>query len=317
MQIFIPQKDARGCIIPNFIFYHKDLSNGAKMLFTLLCSYARDKNFCYPAKSTLADKLNCSINTLKSWLGQLISLNFVKIEQTEKGDRFYLYSPVEVENIKKFNPLSSKIDNELSKIDSEVNNNNFNNKINPLYPPKEENSFEEDKKYGVGDKINHDFEKLWEIYPKKEAKESARKAWLALSCKNTLPSFEVIKHSITTFYNTNSWQREQGRFIPQLVNFLKNMRWKDIDFPKNTNNSKVNIQNLQAPIYEFSKPREENKSNFLDKIFTKVKSFFMPMNKIDECYATILFDELYSEKKIPDITENQSITLLDYLKNLK
>ncbi len=169
----------------------------------------------------------------------------------------------------------------------------------------------------MGDKINHDFEKLWEIYPKKEAKESARKAWLALSCKNILPNFEVIKYSITTFYNTNSWQREQGRFIPQLVNFLKNMRWKDIDFPKNINNSKVNIQNLQAPIYEFSKPREENKSNFLDKIFAKVKSYFTPMNKIDECYATILFDELYHEKMIPNITENQSITLLDYLKNLK
>ncbi len=318
MQVFIPQTDARGCIMPNFIFYHKELSNGAKMLYTALCSYARAKSFCYPTKSTLATKLNCSRNTLISWLNQLLSFNFIKIKQTEKGETFFLFSPEE--SAKNFNSKPSKTDDNMSKIDNEVNENNLNNKINPLSPPKrQENQTEPDKPLVGGiQEINQDFEKLWEIYPRKEAKESARNVWISLYRKNKIQSFEEIKYAVQSFYQSHSWQREQGRFIPHLVNFLKGLRWKDIDFPKQENKQKVNTSIFEAPVYTLARKIEDkaNNNDSLNEEFLKYKFYFQPMNKIDECYATVLFDKLYSERKVPKITEKQPITFLNFLKQI-
>lgn len=72
-----------------------------------------------------------------------------------------------------------------------------------------------------------DFEKAWELYPKKEAKGLARTAWLRLQREGLLPPVAQIESAIRHFMGTESWQREQGRFVPQMSNWLKGQRWQD------------------------------------------------------------------------------------------
>ena len=73
----------------------------------------------------------------------------------------------------------------------------------------------------------HDFEKAWALYPKKEAMGLARAAWINLRRNRLLPPLDEILASIRRFMSTESWQRNQGQFIPQMGNFLRGQRWLD------------------------------------------------------------------------------------------
>ena len=65
------------------------------------------------------------------------------------------------------------------------------------------------------------------MYPKKEAKGFARMAWLKLSRSGQLPSLPELHAAIRRFAASEGWQREQGRFVPQMGNWLRGQRWLD------------------------------------------------------------------------------------------
>jgi len=74
----------------------------------------------------------------------------------------------------------------------------------------------------------HDFEKLCAAYPKKEALSFAQSVYRKLWRNGLLPSLEVLLASIKKFKGTERWQRENGRFIPQLSNWLRKQGWLDV-----------------------------------------------------------------------------------------
>ena len=59
------------------------------------------------------------------------------------------------------------------------------------------------------------------MYPKKEAKGFARLAWLQLLRSGELPPLAELHAAIRRFASSESWQREQGRFVPQMGNWLR------------------------------------------------------------------------------------------------
>lgn len=80
---------------------------------------------------------------------------------------------------------------------------------------------------GIFSLANAAFETLYAAYPRKEAKELARAAWHRLWRRGVLPPLEVLLQTLARFRESQSWQRERGRFVPQLVNWLKGWRWQD------------------------------------------------------------------------------------------
>lgn len=72
-----------------------------------------------------------------------------------------------------------------------------------------------------------DFEKAWTLYPRKEAKGLASTAWKALQRLGQLPPLQELENSIRQFMSSENWQREQGRFVPQMSNWLRGQRWLD------------------------------------------------------------------------------------------
>lgn len=68
-----------------------------------------------------------------------------------------------------------------------------------------------------------DFERFWEIYPRKVGKEKAREA--LLSCGVPLPK---ILSSLQQQLHCDQWQREKGRFIPNPATWLQEQRWEDV-----------------------------------------------------------------------------------------
>ena len=86
---------------------------------------------------------------------------------------------------------------------------------------------EEDKEIDI-DKDKKDiypFESFWSAYPKKKAKEAARKAWNKLKPDETLGT-EIIQ-AVTESAKSKDWLKENGKFIPYPATYLNGKRWED------------------------------------------------------------------------------------------
>ncbi len=236
MQAFISREQARGFIVSSFIEKY-NISISAKYLFGVLCDYARNKNYCFPSKKTLAKRMQCSLNSIRNWLKELIAIHVIKISKNEKYDTYYLYipkpSPQETASI----PLNNSANCEHEHANFEPKTNV--NKINNL-PPSPPNStqgnshFQETPTKKNNGGVSYNFEEFWREYPKKENKEKARIIFSRLFRKKQIPTFDVFKKSLVYFLNTAQWQRENGRFIPQLHNFMKDLRWEDVPIQRCT-----------------------------------------------------------------------------------
>jgi hypothetical protein len=66
------------------------------------------------------------------------------------------------------------------------------------------------------------FENFWELYPKKQGRKQANKAWCKLS-----PSDQqsITNHLPSRIAQDTQWQNKQ--FIPNALTFLNNRRWED------------------------------------------------------------------------------------------
>ena len=77
------------------------------------------------------------------------------------------------------------------------------------------------------------FDAFWECYPRKVAKGDARKAWKALKPSEEL-AFQIIESVKHQAQSLESWQKDNGKFIPYPATWLRAERWNDeiVDEPK-------------------------------------------------------------------------------------
>ena len=69
------------------------------------------------------------------------------------------------------------------------------------------------------------FDQFWDAYPRKVGKADARKAWK--KAKITAEIFEKIMTSIAASKESDQWQREAGRYIPNPSTWINQGRWDD------------------------------------------------------------------------------------------
>lgn len=71
------------------------------------------------------------------------------------------------------------------------------------------------------------FERFFAAYPRKEAREPARAVWHQLWRRGALPALDHLLAALDRFRASTGWNREHGRFVPYLVNWLRGWRWED------------------------------------------------------------------------------------------
>ena len=69
------------------------------------------------------------------------------------------------------------------------------------------------------------FAAFWKLYPKKQGKGAAEKAWKKI--KPTAEMFDQIMSAVGAAISSEQWQRENGRFIPNPATWLNQKRWED------------------------------------------------------------------------------------------
>ena len=79
-----------------------------------------------------------------------------------------------------------------------------------------------DKKRIEKNRTEEDFDKFWEVYPKKKSKPIALKAWLKLK-----PDIDIVIKSLTIFKRCDQWTKNKGEFIPYPASWLNAEGWND------------------------------------------------------------------------------------------
>ena len=74
-------------------------------------------------------------------------------------------------------------------------------------------------------KSNEWFELVWSAYPKRIKKQEAFEEFCSLDMSENLLS--IIVNAINKQKSQEGWKTEGGKYIPSLVNWLKNRRWED------------------------------------------------------------------------------------------
>jgi hypothetical protein len=81
------------------------------------------------------------------------------------------------------------------------------------------------------------FNEFWKLYPRKESKDKAKKAWMKLNPSREL--FSLIVNALEYRSQTKEWLAEGGRYIPHSATWLNGRRWEDEIDPQKFNQSSI------------------------------------------------------------------------------
>ena len=153
---------------------------GAKTMYAILCDYAADKDHCWPSQTTLAKRLSCSISSVKNYLAELVreKLIFIRREQY-RSSVYYLLRPESCSEKQETNTVHQQSEygcDEATSGPLTTLNKQRKEENSPLSPhaPGEtapvpvRRTCKAPAAGGVS--FLPDFESVWTLYPKKEAK---------------------------------------------------------------------------------------------------------------------------------------------------
>ena len=69
---------------------------------------------------------------------------------------------------------------------------------------------------------NIDFDEFWKLYPNKNGKATALKAWIKRK-----PNLDVVKNALLWQKELDSWKKNDGQFVPMASTYINNERWMD------------------------------------------------------------------------------------------
>lgn len=235
METFIPKDRITGPILPAFVL-RENLSPGAKLLYSLLCGHASDKDHCWPSHRLLAQELGYSVSSIKNWLGELVRARLLDIRRAAYRASTYVLLRPRSESASTVSTIPIRRQSNFGYPQANFGYRKESKENLDKYPPLPPKSCATPSRAaharirrGGGDFLsaNSIFERLWAVYPRQEAKELARSAWHRLWRRGALPVLDTLLAALDRFRASASWNREHGRFVPQLVNWLRGRRWLD------------------------------------------------------------------------------------------
>lgn len=164
----------------------------------------------YPKKK----KINKSSSTVWRWLQTLEKLENLHIETNSR------YSIVTIMNWGIYQQGSLDFE--------QVNEQPVNSRRTAGEQPVHTNKNVENGENGKKDTINGDarqssFDSFWQLYPRRVGKAAALKSWAKINLESVPDILEAVRRQKTL----DSWQRNNGQYIPHPATWLNNKRWED------------------------------------------------------------------------------------------
>lgn len=192
----------------------QELPTSQKMVLVMLADRTnKDTGRCDPSHKRLASDCGMSVATLKRCLRSLSDNGYISVinRTTDKGstsnhyqlEMTYPLAQNEPPPSSNFTPRGDQNELQTRKTNQEENH-------NPFKSPKGE---------------PHGFDEFWQVYPRKQGKGQARKAWRKIKPSQDLK--ERILWAVEQQKQSEQWQKEGGTYIPLPATWLNQERWDD------------------------------------------------------------------------------------------
>ena len=342
MQTFAPRGKVHGPILPQFVL-ETSISFGAKVMYALLCNYASDNDHCWPSQATLAARLSCSVSSVKKYLAELAGIKLIDVRREQyRSSVYYMLQPEALSASRRetaasvrheANPTCQQPDIACPQPKTGYINtlNKQEERNTPPLPPVRPSlpkvtPLPQPSVVGGGGVSLSDFEKAWELYPRKEAKGLARSAWLNLAREGQLPPLARIEASIRHFMASDMWQREQGRFVPQMSNWLRGQRWLDASAVEAVKEAEA--AQRAADVLQAMQRKEEARKATQDKEREAMRPLFDAFAERFQLHekpwirpmAFGLWMHLHEKHRAPapsDVPDDNSLGIADFLQAFK
>lgn len=286
-------------IIPGNIRYDKTLCPNAKLLYGEITSLCNKEGYCWASNNYFAKLYNVSERSIKYWVKQLVDKKYVYSKIENENQRFLSLNPIEEKIEKNFYPTEKKNSQGGRKIFSRggenffTHNNKSNNKDKDIYSlssneskeyislgqiQKKENLAVKNKTKKENKKaissIENDLEKefldsFWSLYPKKEHKIDAKKAFF--KARKTGSKLGTIVQGLKNYIAY--WQNDNRpkKYIPHAATWLNGKMWVD-DCLKQETHTSYDINEYEKTMDTFDcnyiKPNRptQNTDEYLDKL---------------------------------------------------
>ncbi|WP_419525141.1 helix-turn-helix domain-containing protein [Bilophila wadsworthia] len=333
METFAPKGNIHGPILPQFVL-RKSITFGAKTMYAILCDYAADKDHCWPSQSTLAKRLSCSISSVKNYLSELVREKLISIRREQyRSSVYYLLRPEELDERQETKYARKQSESGCDEATSGYLTNlgkQRQERDSPLSPHAAGETTSAPVRCtsrapsagGVSPSLP-DFESVWALYPKKEAKGFARIAWLKHSRSGQLPPLTELHAAIRRFADSKSWQREQGRFVPQMGNWLRGQRWLDPLSPAEVaeaaqNQSALRALRVREEQEQRLKERKDAEKARLRPLFDAFAAKFPPL--ANDAMPFGIWQYLHSQDRAPsadDVPPENNMSIVEFLNEFK
>lgn len=213
-------RDFKGVWIPKEVWLDKRLSMLDKGILAEIDSLDMGEKGCFASNEHLAEFCQCSLTKVSTSISKLIELGYVSVASFDGRKRF----------------LKSR----LSKNERQT----FKNREADFQKVKDSNTsiiplINTDNSISS---IDDEFSKFWTVYPRKEAKKDAMKAWKSIKPNEALITTIItdIKKRLT---EGGAWYKSERKFVPLPATYLRGARWEDeqavgtTDEPTNPNES--------------------------------------------------------------------------------
>lgn len=203
--VFRAERKRGFAVVYRDVAQDKRLSLKARGLFLMMASLPENWEYTIAG---LAAKAGTGKDQIRSALAELLEVGYLAKEQAH--DRCGKFS-ANVFVLQDEAPLSGKPTTGKPTTENPTVNNKEKKKKerNPPISPEGEARFR----------------LFWEAYPRKAAKQDARKAWSKINPDEVL--LGVMIRSLTVQAKSEQWIREGGRFIPLPATWLNGCRWED------------------------------------------------------------------------------------------
>ena len=217
-----PQNKGYIAIIPAVVRYDKDLKPNEKLLFGEISALMDAKGFCWASNKYFAELYDVAVETVSRWITHLVKKGYVKskIVYAEDGKtvlqrKLWAILPVLDEDEDPIDEKIKGIDEKIkTPIDEKVKENVTSNELTRV------NNKENIKRNSEPD----EFEELWKLYPRKEGKKDAYKAYKKAIKEGT--TNEQIRQGIE---NYKAWLKAKNEttYIKQGSTFFNGEHWND------------------------------------------------------------------------------------------
>ena len=214
------KREFLGIWIPRDIWLDENLSAIDKVILAEVTSLDNEETGCYASNKYLAEFCQCSEVTVSRSISKLVDYRALWIESFNGRQRVLrsVYSTEIRQTYQNDKADLSKrhtnnIDNNMDNKDNNINNNNSNINLISIY--------------------EQEFDEVWQLYPRKQGKENAKKAYIKAR-KQGVEKEEIVKglNQYIAYINRNNTEQ---RYIKQGSTWFNQKCWGD-DYDNNGRN---------------------------------------------------------------------------------